>query len=65
MILYFFQYKNINATKKDIAQAIEQYRALNFRQDAYVFNDGTQRNLVNLSGTIPVVYKRNFFPNLL
>lgn len=55
------KYKNIAATKKDIIQANEQYRALNFRQDPYVFNDGTRKELVNLSGTIPVVYKKNTY----
>lgn len=53
----FFQYKNSTATKKDILQALDQYRALTFRQDSYVFNDGARKELVNLSGTIPVIYK--------
>lgn len=38
-------------------QALDQYRALTFRQDTYVFNDGARKELVNLSGTIPMVYK--------
>jgi len=56
----FFQYKNIATTKRDIVQALEQYRALNFRQDSYVFNDGTRKELLHLSGTIPVIYKSNY-----
>lgn len=53
------QYKNIQSTKKDVLYAIEQYRALTYRLDNYSFNDGSTKELLNLSGTIPVVYKSN------
>jgi ESCRT-I complex subunit TSG101 len=58
---YLNKYKNIATTKRDIVQALEQYRALNFRQDQYVFNDGARKELLNLSGTIPVIYKNNTY----
>lgn len=58
---YLAKYKNITATKKDVLQAMEQYRALVFRQDSYVFNDGTRKDLLNLTGTIPVIYKKNTY----
>ncbi|XP_070497258.1 tumor susceptibility gene 101 protein [Chironomus tepperi] len=58
---YLNKYKNITTTKRDIVQALEQYRALNFRQDPYIFNDGTRKELVNLKGTVPVVYKKNTY----
>lgn len=51
------QYKNIQATKKDVLDALDQYRALSHRVDSYVFNDGTKKELVNLNGTIPMIYK--------
>jgi ESCRT-I complex subunit TSG101 len=51
------QYKNIQATKKDVMTALEQYRAVTYRVDTYVFNDGSKKELLNLSGTIPVIYK--------
>jgi ESCRT-I complex subunit TSG101 len=41
--------------------ALEQYRAITYRVDAYVFNDGSRKELLNLSGTIPVVYKSEKF----
>lgn len=31
------------------------------RQEPYVFNDGMRKELVNLCGTIPVVYKSKYF----
>lgn len=51
------QYKNIQATKKDVLQALDQYRALIHSLDWYVFNDGSKKELVKLCGTIPVTYK--------
>lgn len=66
-ITLFSQYKNIQATKKDVMTALEQYRAITYRVDSYVFNDGSKKELLNLSGTIPVVYKSKdeFFHNIL
>lgn len=55
------QYQNVQATKKDVTDALTQYRGLSFRSDKYVFNDGTQKELVNLNGTIPVNYKSEIF----
>lgn len=55
-----FQYKNIQATKKDVLLALEQYRALTYRNDNYVFNDGSSKELFCMTGTIPVVYKSKF-----
>lgn len=51
------QYKNIQATKKDVVDALDQYRALSYSLDSYVFNDGSKKELLKLNGTIPVVYK--------
>lgn len=53
----FFQYKNIQTTKKDVVEALAQYRALGNSLDHYVFNDGTRKELLKLHGTIPVIYK--------
>lgn len=58
---YLSKYKNAQSTKKDVLQAIEQYRALMVRQEMYVFNDGARKELMNLTGTIPVVYKKNTY----
>ncbi|XP_063698453.1 tumor susceptibility gene 101 protein [Culicoides brevitarsis] len=50
-------YKQPEATKKDILEAVNQYRALDVQTEHFVFNDGSSKELVNLQGTIPVVYK--------
>ncbi|CRK96015.1 CLUMA_CG009455, isoform A [Clunio marinus] len=55
------KYQNIQATKKDVLDLLEQYRALNYRLDSYVFNDGSKKDLLSLTGTIPVVYKQNTY----
>lgn len=60
MIFAISQYKNIQATKKDVLDALDQYRALTHRVDSYVFNDGTKKELLNLNGTIPMIYKSEF-----
>ncbi|XP_055528799.1 tumor susceptibility gene 101 protein [Wyeomyia smithii] len=49
------------ATKKDVADCLKQYKALAYRNDEYVFNDGTAKQLLNLQGTIPVRYKGNTY----
>lgn len=54
-------YTDIAATKKDVDACVQQYRALAARNDEYVFNDGTTKQLLNLQGTIPVKYKGNTY----
>ncbi|XP_067643219.1 tumor susceptibility gene 101 protein [Eurosta solidaginis] len=55
------RYKNINATKKDVIDVITSYRSLAYNLQKFVFNDGSTKDLFNLSGTIPVVYKNNTY----
>lgn len=55
------KYKNPSATKKDVKDALDQYQALSFRLDNYVFNDGSSKELMHLEGTIPVMYKSNTY----
>ncbi|KAG9336994.1 hypothetical protein JZ751_029910 [Albula glossodonta] len=47
------QYKYKDATMREIISVITQYKDLKPVMDAYVFNDGTSRDLMNLTGTIP------------
>uniref|UniRef100_A0A336L0Q4 CSON014176 protein n=1 Tax=Culicoides sonorensis TaxID=179676 RepID=A0A336L0Q4_CULSO len=54
-------YKQPEATKKDIMEAVTMYRALDVLTEKFVFNDGSSKDLVNLQGTIPVVYKGNTY----
>ncbi|ODM93275.1 hypothetical protein Ocin01_13415 [Orchesella cincta] len=51
------QYKDINKTKKDILEAIRMYKGLKPISDRFVFNNGTQKTLLSLTGTIPIRYK--------
>ncbi|KAK0044585.1 tumor susceptibility 101 protein [Biomphalaria pfeifferi] len=58
---YLSKYKHPNETKADILKTINQYRDLRPSIDPFVFNDGTERQLVQLEGTIPVNYKGNTY----
>lgn len=53
------QYKEINMTKKDVNEAIRMYKGLKPVNDRFVFNNGTQKSLLSLTGTIPIRYKGN------
>ncbi|XP_053955044.1 tumor susceptibility gene 101 protein [Anastrepha ludens] len=55
------RYKNISATKKDVIDVISNYRSLTYNFQKFVFNDGSSKELFNLAGTIPVVYKQNTY----
>ncbi|XP_055613338.1 tumor susceptibility gene 101 protein [Uranotaenia lowii] len=54
-------YTNLAATKNDVLECIKVYKALAYRMEEYVFNDGTFKQLLNLQGTIPVRYKGNTY----
>ncbi|XP_011181347.1 tumor susceptibility gene 101 protein [Zeugodacus cucurbitae] len=55
------RYKNVSATKKDVIDVITTYRSLSYSLKKFVFNDGSTKELFNLAGTIPVVYKNNTY----
>mmetsp|Transcript_154 Transcript_154/g.394 ORF Transcript_154/g.394 Transcript_154/m.394 type:complete len:409 (-) Transcript_154:246-1472(-) len=44
---------------QDVREVLYQTRSLQARVEAYVFNDGKMANLVGLTGTIPIHYRRN------
>ena len=50
-----YQYADI--TKRDILSAFQQYTDLRPNLDTFTFNDGTQKEFLCLTGTIPVSYK--------
>nr|CAH7751704.1 unnamed protein product [Callosobruchus chinensis] len=54
---WLIQYKNPDVCYRDILSVTNQYRGLHPEQGIYTFNDGTQMELVHLSGTIPVRYR--------
>ncbi|KAK7073913.1 hypothetical protein SK128_026677 [Halocaridina rubra] len=51
------RYQNGDKTKRDVMTALHNYRGLSPKLDKFVFNDGSDRELLNLDGTIPVRYK--------
>ncbi|KAK3865025.1 hypothetical protein Pcinc_029334 [Petrolisthes cinctipes] len=51
------RYQNADKTKTDVMTALLNYRGLAPKLDKFVFNDGIDRELLNLDGTIPVHYK--------
>ncbi|XP_065360970.1 tumor susceptibility gene 101 protein [Calliphora vicina] len=55
------KYKHISSTKKEVVDVITNYRSLSYNLQKFVFNDGNTRDLFNLQGTIPVVFKNNTY----
>lgn len=46
---------------QETTSVITQYKDLKPVMDSYVFNDGSSRELMSLSGTIPVPYRGNTY----
>ncbi|XP_044732313.1 tumor susceptibility gene 101 protein [Chrysoperla carnea] len=51
------RYQNPDVTRREILSVLNHYNGLAAHLEPYVFNDGTKMDLVNLAGTIPVMYK--------
>ncbi|BFZ25038.1 hypothetical protein BsWGS_28077 [Bradybaena similaris] len=58
---YLSKYKHPNEARLDILNTMGHYRDLRPSLEPFVFNDGTQRQLVKLEGTIPICYKGNTY----
>ncbi|KAI1232564.1 hypothetical protein IHE44_0006392 [Lamprotornis superbus] len=54
-------YKYRDLTIQETTSVITQYKDLKPVMDSYVFNDGSSRELMSLSGTIPVPYRGNTY----
>lgn len=55
------KYRDPFVTKKHVIEVLDSYQALTFKLDQYVFNDGKTKDLFNLRGTIPIVFKNNSY----
>ncbi|EDM07247.1 tumor susceptibility gene 101 [Rattus norvegicus] len=55
------KYKYRDLTVRQTVNVIAMYKDLKPVLDSYVFNDGSSRELVNLTGTIPVRYRGNIY----
>uniref|UniRef100_A0A8B9H0M3 Tumor susceptibility 101a n=1 Tax=Astyanax mexicanus TaxID=7994 RepID=A0A8B9H0M3_ASTMX len=58
---FYNQYKYRDLTVREITNVILQYKDLKPLMDAYVFNDGSSRELMSLTGTVPVSYRGNVY----
>ncbi|CAH2089741.1 unnamed protein product [Euphydryas editha] len=54
-------YKYRDITSREVVGLIQVYRSLTYRLEAFVFNNGVRKDLLNLEGTIPVNYKGSFY----
>ncbi|KAM4583531.1 tumor susceptibility gene 101 protein-like [Odontesthes bonariensis] len=54
-----YKYKEMNV--REITNVISQYKDLKLVMDAYVFNDGSTRDLMSLTATVPVSYRGNVY----
>jgi len=50
-------YRHPDLTKRDVLSLIHHYKGLTPKPDKFMFNDGRERDLLQLQGTIPVPYK--------
>ncbi|XP_072475760.1 tumor susceptibility gene 101 protein isoform X1 [Notamacropus eugenii] len=55
------KYKYRDLTVRETANVITLYKDLKPVLDSYVFNDGNSRELMSLTGTIPVPYRGNIY----
>ncbi|KTF86711.1 hypothetical protein cypCar_00034165 [Cyprinus carpio] len=54
-------YKYRDLTARDITNATSHYKDLKPVMDNYVFNDGSTKELLSLTGTVPVSYRGNVY----
>ena len=52
-------YRHPDQTKRDVQSLLHHYKGLTPKPDKFMFNDGRERELLHLQGTIPVPYKGN------
>lgn len=58
---YLAKYKHRDYTSREVINLITAHRSLTYRLEAFVFNNGTRKDLLNLEGTIPVNYKGAYY----
>ncbi|CAH4029087.1 tumor susceptibility gene 101 protein [Pieris brassicae] len=59
--VFLSKYKHRDYTSKEVTSLIQVYRGLTYRLEAFVFNNGARKDLLNLEGTIPVNYKGAYY----
>ncbi|KAH8379742.1 hypothetical protein KR009_006902 [Drosophila setifemur] len=58
---YLSKYKYVGATKKHVVDVVTSFKSLTYDLQTFIFNDGNEKMLFTLQGTIPVVYKNNTY----
>jgi len=56
-VLSQVNYRHPDLTKRQVATLLHHYKGLSPKKDRFTFNDGQDRELVNIQGTIPVPYR--------
>jgi len=51
------QYRHPDLTKRDVMGLLHHYKGLTPKAEKFIFNDGRERELLHLVGTVPVPYK--------
>lgn len=55
------KYKYADIARRDVTNAMTQFKDLRPSHDSFIFNDGNRKELLNLDGTIPVTYKGSIY----
>ncbi len=55
------KYKHTDACKRDLLSVLASYKGLQPKLDTFVFDSGDERTLLNLNGTIPIIYRSNTY----
>ncbi|XP_063366781.1 tumor susceptibility gene 101 protein [Cydia amplana] len=58
---YLSKYQHRDYTAREVINLIQAHRSLTYRLEAFVFNNGTRKDLLNLEGTVPVHYKGAYY----
>jgi len=59
MVLSQVNYRHPELTKRQVQTLLHHYKGLATKKDKFIFNDGQEKDLVNIQGTIPVPYRGN------
>ena len=55
------KYRFSDTCKRDLVSVLASYRGLAPQHDTFVFDDGEEKPLLNVNGTIPIVYRGNTY----
>ncbi|KAG1683149.1 Tumor susceptibility protein 101 protein [Nymphon striatum] len=55
------KYLHHDSVRRDVLNALQHYNGLTLKLTPFVFNDGSEKELLNFDGTIPVPFKGNIY----